>query len=118
MSRRAFQTLTRAASAVPVGLHAGEITSLPSLIRCITTLSTTITNSPRLFKSLDWYKDVNDLRNATQGWRRSNFHTSPAATATTAAEQYDLLPPDTGVIRIEGYDQENQLPFSRNIYLS
>lgn len=97
--------LLRAAGSARVGLHSGEITSLASLARCL--VAPLDLRTPH-FRASDFIAP-----NTLRGHAARGLHTAtaPSAAATAGddalgqslAEQYDLLPPDTGTVRIEGY---------------
>jgi hypothetical protein len=102
MSRHVLRTLTRAVSPGGVGLHSGVITSMTSLFESVTA-------------SLNLGDPISASKNTQYSIKATQFSSNGRSIHTTAiktfaandngggsVEQYDLLPPDTGIVRIEG----------------
>jgi hypothetical protein len=105
MSRHALRTLIRAVGPGRVGLHSGEITFMPSLLD---SMSSHLNVGNVISES---FKNSYSTLVSHFSLDRRSLHTTTSTSAAaegggsgvqTAAEQFDLLPPDTGIVRIEG----------------
>ncbi|KAG7668886.1 hypothetical protein Ndes2437B_g06615 [Nannochloris sp. 'desiccata'] len=109
MSRQVLRTLIRAVGPGRVGLHSGEITLMPSLLDSIFTQFYVGDPINKPFKN-SYLRAASQFSSNRRSMRTTARTTFPAPNGgggggvQTAAEQYDLLPPDTGIVRIEGYD--------------
>ena len=116
MSRKALQTLIRAMGTGRVGLHSGQITCLPSLLDSLAAQVglqhpiCTSNNTSYLSSMSRWNSQRRSVHTTTatsfanfeSGSGRDSGSDRSRSPAPTAAEEYDLLPPDTGIVRIEG----------------
>jgi len=108
MSRHALRTLIRALGPGCVGLHSGEITLMPSLHDTIYTQFNVGDTTKTPIKNFHSNK-VSRFSSNRRSMRTTATTMFPApggdaggSGVQTAAEEYDLLPPDTGIVRIEG----------------
>ena len=91
----------RALGSGRVGLHSGEISSMASLLDRIS--APFDVNLPFSTSSKNSYSTyVPHFSQTRRSVHTTTKTTFAADSGQTVAEQFDLLPPDTGIVRIEG----------------
>ena len=106
MLRRHVASALRGAGTSLLGLHGGEITALPSLWDFHTGAARVHTSPLRSGKSLanGALGEALPLPPPFQHTRRAASSSTAGGGGSSVPEQFDLTPPETGTVRIDGYD--------------